>query len=335
MIPSPTHQVAPTGSAPNVAGTTGDVTGGAQSANNADHVSPPSGQTAVRSDGTNMPTTSSSTSSSTSINMPTAIQQPPQIPSAGSGIWANRSQHPLFPLAVPLFGTPGPQNRSAQPQTSAPSSDQREAEERLTAAANQLNESIKAMQDIVAQMSSIISSHQTQTQINARISTSAPSTPVIHPSTSTSNGHMHSSPPPLNIPRRRSFTHGHKRHTDHSPPPVSPRHHRLSTSEDDLMIEERADIRAPWADHPDQDECLPLQEVGSPPRRSSTSSPHRSLRRRPSLLRNDITDDIVVDDGHRGRSLHHAMDGETQVEGESVDKGKGKAVFVEDVPEHD
>jgi hypothetical protein len=325
-IPTPTQQAVSPGPPPNTAGTTGNVTGGAQDGNHADHVSPPSGQTAAGSDNTNTTTTnvSTSTSTSTSTTRPTMIQQPPQIPTASIGIRGNRVQYPQFPPIIPVFAP-----RTAQPQNVSPSSEQRELEERLNTATNELNQSVKTMQDLVARMSSLVSSQQNQ----ATPPISSTSAPFIRPSTS--NGHFHASPPPLQVPRRSSSNPGHKYYIENSPPPVSPLRHRLSGSEEDLMTEERPDIRAPWIDHPIDDDCMPLQEVGSPPRRSSSNSPHRALRRRPSLLRNDITDEIIHKDGQQERSMHQALEGETVADGGSVDKGKGKAVSVEDIPDSD
>lgn len=337
-IPSPTHQVVIPGSAPNGVGSPGDVTRGGNSTNNLDHVAVPSGNPGPGSEGINnlRSTANVSSTPTSSTGIPTMIHQPPQIPGGSGGFWANRSQHPQFPLAVPLF--PPPQSRSVQlnqtgVSTFSPpqSTERRESEERITALTTQLNESVKAMQDLVSKMSSIVSAQEprTRTQTNAL---SAPNTPTFRPSTS--NGSSPSSPP-IHIPRRRSLNHAHKHYIESSSPPPQ-RRHRLSGSEDDLMAVDRTDIRAPWVDHPTEDDCVPFQEVGSPPRRRSLSqSPSRMLRRRPSLLRNEITDEMLDDRARKGKSMQSAMDGETQVDRTSVDKGKGKEVMVEDVPESD
>ena len=225
------------------------------------------------------------------------------------------------------------------------SNENRETEERM-ALLSQMGASVKAMQDLVARMSILIPSQMSptsvsgvppETQISQPIPLSpGPSTVGQEPSSSdtgTSYGHTSdTSPsrnsPPLRIQKRRSFspvdrTNENEHH--HNP---SDRLHRLSFSEDDLSPEELADIRAPWVEQP-LDLEIPLTEVrnakpGSPPRlRSASQSPSRTLRRRGSLLKHDITNEVLQE---RGRERGRSVDGNIDV----VDKGKGKEVYVED-----
>jgi hypothetical protein len=105
----------------------------------------------------------------------------------------------------------------------------------------------------------------------------------------------------------------------------------LSTEEDDLAIEETADIHAPWVE-PAIDEESPLQEGAhhppSPPRvRSASQSPARRPRRG-SLLKHDITNEILEERG-RERLRNAGVENLPT----SVDKGKGKQVAVEDSEE--
>ena len=117
--------------------------------------------------------------------------------------------------------------------------------------------------------------------------------------------------------------------------------HCLSSSDEELTPEELADIKAPWVEQPLDDE-LPLPEVrtsrkDSPQRvRANSQSPIRQLRRRSSLLRQEITEEILDDerDPEKNRTLA-GLDLEPTVVGSSndrasLDKGKGKAISVED-----
>ena len=226
------------------------------------------------------------------------------------------------------------------------SNENRETDER-TALLNQMGMSVRAMQDLVARMSILIPSQlsptsvsgvPTENQISPPVSP-GPSTAAQEPSSSdtkTSNGHTSdTSPsrnsPPLRVRKRRSFS-PVDRPNENEPHPAD-RLHRLSFSEDDLSPEELADIRAPWVEQP-LDIEIPLNEVrgakpGSPPRlRSASQSPSRSLRRRGSLLKHDITNEMLQE---RGREREGRVDGNIQV----VDKGKGKEVYVGDSSEED
>ena len=204
---------------------------------------------------------------------------------------------------------------------------------------NQMGESVKAMQDLVARMSTLIPSQMSPTTSNvpqeSQNSHSIPLSPrpsniVQEPSSSetmNSNGHTsdtlpsrHS--PPLHVQKRRSFSPVDRTNENEHHP--SDRLRRLSSSEDDLSPEELADIRAPWVEALDNE--IPLNEVrtGSPPRlRSGSQSPTRTLRRRGSLLKHDITNEMLEE---RGRERGGSVDKGIEV----VDKGKGKEVSVED-----
>ena len=316
---------------------------------------------------TSLPPNNSTTSNSTPPNL---MQRP------APRVWATQSPHPSFPIAVPLFptaGSMGVQYRSTtfppatgradgtltstqgQPQSprvngvTSSSNERDETEERM-AILDQMGESVRAMQDLMTRMSTLIPSQMPPSTSStvplenvvpqSIISTSGPSNAVYEPSTSSSNGHTSDNspsrtPPPLRIQRRRSFSPVDR--TNENEPHPSDRLHRLSSSEDELPIEELADIRAPWVEQ-DIDVELPLAEVrhsrqGSPPRmRSASQSPSRSLRRRGSLLKHDITNEMLEERGRATRSV--SMDSETKAGG-LLDKGKGKEVYVEDGSEEE
>jgi hypothetical protein len=95
-----------------------------------------------------------------------------------------------------------------------------------------------------------------------------------------------------------------------------PHTRRLSSSEDDLSPEELADIRAPWVESLDEE--LPPQDVlhspqqGSPPRlRAESQSPNR-LARRGSLLKHDITNEMLEE---RGRERVRNLDLDDNAQG--------------------
>jgi hypothetical protein len=225
------------------------------------------------------------------------------------------------------------------------SNENRETEERM-ALLNQMGVSVRAMQDLVAKMSILMPSQVSPTSVSGiapetQISppvplTLGPSTVGQEPSSSdigTSYEHTSdTSPsrnlPPLRIQKRRSFSPVDRTNENEHHHHPSDRLHRLSFSEDDLSPEELADIRAPWVEQP-LDLEIPLTEVrnakpGSPPRlRSASQSPSRTLRRRGSLLKHDITNAVLQE---RGRERGRSVDGNIDV----VDKGKGKEVYVED-----
>ena len=327
-------------------GGNGDVTNTSPIGPNSDQVGESSGQTATTRSSptsTNIPPTPTTTSAAVNTNTSTAnsptspsmMQRPPPR------VWATQSPHPSFPIAVPLFPTAGnmgiqyrsnpipsatgradgmPASPTAQAQSPRvngvpnTSNENRETEERK-ALLNQMGESVRAMQDLVARMSILIPSPTSvagvppETPISQPVPLSpGPSTAVQDPSfsdTSTSNGHTSDSSPSRNSPplrnrKRHSFSPVDRTNENEHHP--SDRLHRLSFSEDELSPEEFADIRAPWVDEPFDIE-IPLDEVhsakpGSPPRlRSASESPTRSLRRRGSLLKHDITNEMLQERG--------------------------------------
>ena len=331
-----------------------------------DQVGGPSGQTATtRTSPTsiNNPPTPTTTSATVNTNTSTANSSttPNLMQRPAPRVWAPQSPHPSFPIAVPLFPTAGnmgiqyrsnpipsatgradgmPISQSQSPRVNGvtnTSNENRETEERK-ALLNQMGESVRAMQDLVARMSILIPSQMSPTSVagvppDTRVSqpvplSLSPSTAVQEPSspdTSTSNGHISDTSPSRNSPpsrirkRQSSSPVDRTNENEHHP---SDRLHRLSFSEDDLSPEELADIRAPWVDQP-LDIEIPLSEVrnakpGSPPRlRSASQSPSRTLRRRGSLLKHDITNEMLQE---RGRERERNVDGNIEV----VDKGKGE-----------
>jgi hypothetical protein len=368
------NQGAP-GPVPNSAGTpgvNGDVTGANPPIPN-DHVGPP-GATTTRPDATiNIPTTStaappnnSNSSTNTNTAAPNFMQR--QAPRN----WNQQGAHPSFPYTIPLFAMPGntgiqyratpfpPANgRTEGASTSNQSTprvngvgptDERETAERL-ALLNQMNQSVRTMQDLVSRMSSLFPQANLVTTPTVEPAIQAPQS--IPPTTTDqaessasvtpSNGSTSDSSPPrtppktptsLHLQRRRSFSPIERANENEtSPDPIR----RVSTSEDDFTPEELADIRAPWVEQ-DIEDGLPLQEIlssskqGSPPRiRSPSRSPGRTLRRRGSLLKHDITNEMLQDRGRDKNRNMAGFEGATAVEGSTVDKGKGKEVFVEDV----
>ena len=278
-------------------------------------------------------------------------------------VWATQSPHPSFPIAVPLFPTAanmGIQYRApAFPMASArtdgtlsamggqiprvngesTSEERRDTEDHL-ALLNQMGESVRTMQELVARMSTLIppqipvspataQAHSIPSVSNSprQPLTSEPITPNGHPSDPKSSR----TPSPLIIQKRRSFSPNNE-----NDPHPNDRLHRISSEEEVVSPEELADIRAPWVDQPldpfDPD-LPPLPEVGrsrqgslSPPRiRSGSPSPHRGLVRRGSLLKHDITNEV----------LEERLPGTTSMDGERDRKGKGKEVYVEDGSEEE
>ena len=282
---------------------------------------------------------------------------------------------PLFPttgnIGVPLrstpFSVPPPRtdraSTSTSPQAHLPStngvtvtSDERQdSDERLTVL-NQMGENVRTMQDLVAKMSTLLPS-----QIQLPVSPSLPpqgqtsqSTPLSAtslnainvssgPDPQSSNGQIPESPPsrtlpPLSIRKRRSFSPGDQTNENESHP--SDRLRQLSSSsEDELSPEDLADIRAPWVEL-DMEVDPPLNEVrhsrqASPPLiRSSSRSPIRPLRRRGSLLKHDITNEILEEPDRDKEGVSMEIDKDTEKE-RVLDKGKGKAVYVEDGSEEE
>ena len=215
---------------------------------------------------------------------------------------------------------------------------------------NQMGESVRAMHDLVTRMSTLIPSQfSTSTSPSIPLENIIPQSIISTPRpiqtnneshTLDSHGHI-SDPsssrtlPSLHLRKRRSFSPVDG--ANENEPHPSDRLHRLSSSEDDLSPEELADIRAPWVEQAIDIE-LPLHEghhsrQGSPPHlRSASQSPTRSLRRRGSLLKHDITNEMLDEKG-KGKSSTN-MDGGTEGDG-LLDKGKGKQVYVEDGSEEE
>ena len=213
----------------------------------------------------------------------------------------------------------------------------RDTEDHL-ALLNQMGESVRTMQELVSRMSTLI---PPQIPISPAAQTRAvppPSATSRQPSTSeptTANGHpsdakLSRTPTPLIIRKRRSFS-PTDRLNENDPHPHD-RLHRISSEEEDLSPEELADIRAPWVDQTldpfDPTDLPPLPDVGrsrqgslSPPRmRSGSQSPHRTLVRRGSLLKHDITNEVLDEQSQEVTNMAADRDR----------KGKGKEVYVED-----
>ena len=332
---------------------------------NNDQVAPPSGQTAAPP---RSPTNTNSPPSTAPPNPQISnLQALMQQRTAGHRMLATQSPHPSFPIAIPL-GPPGAYaNRTApattrtdgtaEPPTVRPprppftSSENGDPDER-SAILSQMNDSVRAMQGLLARMNSLAQPPPPATSAVSPTPATSPVPLSSPPSTSTvlqpisTNGHN----PETSTPLRSTPTHN-RIYKRQSMSPVDPpgenephsadRLHRLSSDDEELSPEDLADIKAPWVEQPLDDE-LPLQEVrtsrqNSPPRmRSSSQSPHRQLRRRGSLLRHEITEEILDDEREREkvRTLGSLELEDTVVapspEGVLVDKGKGKAVVVED-----
>jgi hypothetical protein len=215
-----------------------------------------------------------------------------------------RSPHPQFPIVVPLY----PQahrawnqaNRPPQP----PSTPAQEPPLPNSPPLPNLDEVLDRLESVTAEISNMV---RTVTDVMAPLAAQSThrnsDVPSTSAQTSTSN--------PVNMPRPRRASH----HAQ-----------RLSGSEDEFLVDEvPQNIRAPWVDHPIDENCMPLQEVGSPPRRSSSRSPGR-LRRRPSSLRHEITEEELQIGGS-------SSSGGSGTQESARDKGKGKGVTVEDVTE--
>ena len=229
-------------------------------------------------------------------------------------------------VAQPTTNGEGTSTSSSSVRMNGSASDGRtETEEHLTLL-QQMGESVRTMQDLVSRMSTLLPFPNPPSSTAFESTQHSPPNPP-HPSTSqvesaSPNRHI-STPetlPALHIKKRRSFSPVER--TDENEHPHSSRVRRLSSSEDELSPEELADIRAPWVEMTIED-SLPLHEVprqGSPPRvRSPSRSPSRSLLRRGSLLKHDITNEIASTEND-GQINHN----------NKLDKGKGREVFVED-----
>jgi hypothetical protein len=371
------QQGPPPGSATSPGGGTGDVT---IPNNNYQLPPPPSGQAAAAPaqpppqspTNTNTPT---STINSQNLNLSNMMQQR----TTGARLLASQSPHPSFPISIPLAppvlwnaggigqqrpasSVPTRTNGMAEtptqlsPRMSGTTNPSAENDTNLDerfAILSQMNDSVRAMQDLLARMQSLAQPPPTPTAtttVSPRIETSHITLPSPPPSTSTTlqppspDGYTPEtsspsrSPPGSPVYRRRSMSPLGRRGED-DPHPAD-RLHRLSSSDEEFSPEELADIKAPWVEHPLDDE-LPLPEVrtsrqNSPPRlmRSSLESPIHQLRRRGSLLRHEITEEILDDERGRdqNRTLRNLELENTFVgsEGESLNKGKGKAVSAED-----
>jgi hypothetical protein len=203
----------------------------------------------------------------------------------------------------------------------------------------QMTQHLRNMEDLVARMS-ILLPPPSRSAESVQVSPVAADPPAEPISTSPTNGHMSdsslSSTSSLSSPGRTSTPHTVnilKKRRSRSFSPVErtnenePHIRRLSSSEDDLSPEELADIRAPWVEPLDQE--LPLHDAvhsphqGSPPRmRAESQSPNR-LARRGSLLKHDITNEMLEE---RGRERLRNADLGEMAQG-SV---KGKEVAVDD-----
>jgi hypothetical protein len=355
----------PPGSATSPVGGGGDVT-----IPNTDQVPPPSGQTAAppRSPtNTNSPQTTAPPNPQ-NINLQALMQQR----TAGHRMLATQTTHPSFPIVIPLGPQVGYANRTApattrtdgtaeppsvrppRPPFTSPPSENGDPDER-NAILSQMNDSVRTIQGLLARMNSLTQPQPPATStVSPQPSTSSvslaspPSTSTILPPLST-NGHnpetstsLRSPPTHNRIQKRRSMSPIDRPENEPHP---SDRLQRLSSSDEELSPEDLADIKAPWVEPLDDE--LPLQEVrtsrqNSPPRmRSSSQSPSRQLRRRGSLLRHEITEQILDDehDREKVRTLGSLELESTAVgsshDDELVDKGKGKAVSVEDVEDDD
>ena len=322
----------------------------------------------VANAGTNIPATSvhptNQSPQGTATPQPSwTTSLPNNMQRAAPRVWATQSPHPSFPIAVPLFPTAGnmgiqyrapgfPPTTSARTDGSSSmiggqlprvngestSEERRDTEDHL-ALLNQMGESVRTMQELVARMSTLI-----PPQFSVPAPSQAQSVPTLFNTTrqpltsepTTSNGHPSDpkssrSPAPLIIRKRRSFSPNNE-----NDPHPNDRLHRISSEEEVVSPEELADIRAPWVDQtldPFDPDLPPLPEVGrsrqgslSPPRiRSGSQSPHRGLVRRGSLLKHDITSEV----------LEERLSGTTNVEVGGDRKGKGKEVYVEDGSEEE
>jgi hypothetical protein len=192
----------------------------------------------------------------------------------------------------------------------------------------QMTQHLRNMEDLVARMS-ILLPPPSRSAESVQVSPVAADPPTEPISTSPTNGHMsdsslsslssassphrESSPHTLNIlKKRRSRAFSPVERTNENEPHTR----RLSSSEDDLSPEELADIRAPWVESLDEE--LPPQDVlhspqqGSPPRlRAESQSPNR-LARRGSLLKHDITNEMLEE---RGRERVRNLDLDDNAQG--------------------
>jgi len=208
----------------------------------------------------------------------------------------------------------------------------------------EIDQNLKSLQDLVTTMSTLLPNRSTS--INTTTTTFQPQIQIPHSnniaSTSSSrvesNSHSGSSAldtspgtsPIRHHHKRRSTSpierlHGDHEHEAHFADPLT----RISTSEDEFSPEEIANIKAPWVEPPlDMEPEIRHPGTISPPRmRSGSASPQLSIGRRGSLLKHDITNQVLSD----RRVIPHgqSMDGQTEIE-TALDKGKGKEVSVED-----
>jgi len=361
----------PPGSATSPTAAAGDVT-----ISNNDHLAPNSGQSASAApprSATNINSPPSATpTNSQNLDLPNLMQQR----TAGHRMSAPQSPHPAFPITIPLVPSGGSVGDAAyqrssvatrtnsatetlsqeSPRVNGTTNPSTDAGERF-AILSQMTDSIRTMQDLLVRMQSLNQPPlpATTTTIVSSHPTTSPLTPPSPPSTSnvlqppSPNSHncettstSLTSPPGHNrMHKRRSMSpvgrHGESDALTHP----ADRLHCLSSSDEELTPEELADIKAPWVEQPLDDE-LPLPEVrtsrkDSPQRvRANSQSPIRQLRRRSSLLRHEITEEILDDerDPEKNRTLA-GLDLEPTVVGSSndrasLDKGKGKAISVED-----
>ena len=346
---------------------TGDVT-----ISNNDHLPQSSGQTAGATpprSPANINNTPSTPTNSQNLNLQNLTQQR----TAGHRMILPQSPHPAFPIAIPLVPSGAAYQRSsATPRTDGvtetpnqpppgvngttnSSNESGNTDERF-AILSQMSHSIRTMQDLVVRMQSLnqpLPPATTPTTVPCQPSTvsitpssSPPTSNVLQPLSPNSHNRETTSTPLMSPPRNNRM---HKRrsmspvgrHGENDVAHPADRLHSLSSSDEELPPEELADIKAPWVEEPFEDE-LPLAEVLTPRidsaqrMRSGSQSPSRQLRRRSSLLRNEITEEILdaERDPEEDRTLASVELEPTVVgssnDGASSNKGKGKAVSMED-----
>jgi hypothetical protein len=257
-------------------------------------------------------------------------------------LWASQSPHPAFPLTVPLFAMPF--NAPGQPRTAAfdagradgrvaaslqnqptlgglPTMPERRETQEQFHILRQLGENLRSAQELFARLSNLSSlGHPPPSTPHQSPSPSPPlndsnATASVPRSTTRTDSDVSSSSSSLSSDLQRHRSLSPNEHVNEKDPNI----HRLS-SDDEISPNELANIRAPWNEQALDDE-LPVNNMipsgeASPPRlRSGSQSPRHSLKRRGSLLRHEITDEIVTN---------------VAVERSTLDKGKGKGVYIED-----
>ena len=349
---------------------TGDVT-----ISNNDHLAQTSSQTAgaasPRSPNINNPPSTTPTNSQ-SLNLQNLMQQR----TAGQRMALPQSPHSAFPIVIPLVPSGASASGAAYQRSSATtrtdgvaetpnqppprvngttnsSTESGDTDERF-AILSQMSHNISTMQNLVARMQSLnqpLPPATTPTTVPCQPATvsispsSSPSTSNVlqplSPNSETTSTPLMSPPGHNRMHKRRSMSPVGRYGENDAVAHPADRLHSLSSSDEELSPEELADIKAPWVEEPFEDE-LPLPEVRTSRidcgqrMRSGSQSPSRQLRRRSSLLRHEITEEILdaerdlEEDGTLASlELKPAVVGSSN-DGASWDKGKGKAVSVED-----